>query len=70
MMVYAGNKACPKNFPTSVISLLCSKAQNKVSNDNIVSVLNCDDLSLSEVESVYNETDENKSLVQKWHIRQ
>jgi hypothetical protein len=58
-----GAKHVPRTFPTSVISLL-------LSNDNIVSVLNCDDLSLSEVESVYNEIDENKSLAQKWHIRQ
>jgi hypothetical protein len=43
------NKAC-KNLSTVIIPLLCNMAQNKVINDDIVSILDCVDENISEVE--------------------
>jgi hypothetical protein len=50
--ILAGNKAHPKNCSNSVIPLVHNMAQNKaINDDNIASVLDGVDTSLSEAES-------------------
>jgi hypothetical protein len=63
MTIFARNKAYCKHLSTSIIPLVCNTAQNKVtSDDNIVSILDWVDKTLSEVESSdsYNGTHDNQ----------
>jgi hypothetical protein len=52
MTIFAGNKAHHQNLPRSVLPVVFSIVQNKVTGDgSIVLVLGCVDENLSEVES-------------------